>query len=168
DWSSAVCSSDLLGEGLGEVGLPAPGGADEEHVRFREFHLVLGGEFPAGTHTLVVVVDRDGEGLFRALLTNHVFLEMFVDLPRLGEFDDLGFGVFGEFLGDDFVAELDAFHTDIDAAPGDQPLRLLLGLATEGAREQVSTFSNTTHQFLRPLAWATHPLHTTDAGSASA
>src|SRR5699024_9357077 len=79
-----------------------------------------------------------------------------------------GFGVLGEFLGDDFVAELDAFHTDINAAPGDQPLRLLLGLATKGAREQVSTFSNTTHQFLLPLAWATHPLHTTDAGSASA
>src|SRR5699024_12296361 len=51
----------------------------------------------------------------------------------------LGFGVLGEFLGDDFVAELDAFHTDINAAPGDQPLRLLLGLATKGAREQVST-----------------------------
>src|SRR5699024_396738 len=59
----------------------------------------------------------------------------------------------GELLLDDLVAQLDALDADVHARARDEPLRLLLGLAAEGALEQVAAFAYARHLILIPLAF---------------
>ena len=70
---------EALGERLGEVGLAAAGRTDEQDVALRDLDLVgtlLGGlDRAVGADALVVVVDGDGEGALRGILTDDVLLE---------------------------------------------------------------------------------------------
>ena len=121
-----------LREGLREVGLAAAGRADQQDVALLDLDVVddrVGrGEGRAGADALVVVVDRDGEGLLGRLLADDVLLEEGEDLFRLRQLELARglFAGFGETLFDDLVAELDAFVADVDAGTGDQLLHLLL------------------------------------------
>jgi len=65
------------GQGLGQEGLPAARGADEQDVALLELHVVGPG---AGADPLVVVVDRHGEDLLGPILSDDVLIQLPVDL----------------------------------------------------------------------------------------
>ena len=135
-------------EGLGEVGLAAARRADEQDVGLRDVDVVLvtlGGGPLVGLDALVVVVDGDGERLLRRVLADDVGLEEVEDLARLGQLVEAEVTAVGELLLDDLVAQVDALVADVDAGPGDELLHLLLGLAAEGALEQVAALSDSCH-----------------------
>src|SRR3990172_5873744 len=69
------------GQGLGQKGLPAPRGTQQEDVRLLELDPVDG----AGLDPLVVVVHRDGQDLLGPLLADHVFVEDLLDFRGLRE-----------------------------------------------------------------------------------
>ena len=64
---------------LGEQGLPATGGADEQHVALRQLHLV---DLDPRVEPLVVVVHRDREHPLRVKLAHDVVVEDAVYLAR--------------------------------------------------------------------------------------
>jgi hypothetical protein len=142
---------ETFGEGLREVGFAAAGWSDEQDVRLRHLNVidegVGGANRAAGPDALVVVIHSNGKGALGGVLTDHVFLEEFVDLTRLGQVKFAGcfFASLGETLFDDLVAELDAFVADVYAGSGDQLLNLLLALSAERTLEQIGAFPNTGH-----------------------
>ena len=69
------------GERLREQRLAAAGGADQQDVRLLQ--LDVGIAVGPGLHPLVVVVDRDRQDLLRLVLTDHVVVQVVVDLTRL-------------------------------------------------------------------------------------
>ena len=92
-------------------------------------------------------MDRDGEGLLGAFLTHHVFVEGVLDLLGLGNVRALASGILlSVFLGDDVVAELDAFVADVHRGAGDQLADFLLALPAEGTR-QVAVVVALLHDF---------------------
>src|SRR5690606_13924458 len=125
-------------------------GADEQDVGLGDLDRVLVLLALARLDALVVVVDRDGEGALGVLLTDDGLLAEVEDLLRLGQLDEPDLGRLGELLLDDLVAQLDALVTDVDARARDQLDDLLLGLAAEGALQQVRTVTDPRHARLLP------------------
>ena len=146
-----------LGQGLGEQGLAATGGANQQDVRLLQAGGGLIG-FPLAIalpgQPFVVVVHRHRQHFFGLLLAHHLLVEEGLDLVGLGHLRQyggwlggflagrlaLGFGgaagrhlAFGQLLIEDLVAEIDAFVADINARAGNQLADLLLGLAAERA-----------------------------------
>src|SRR5207249_4499876 len=121
------------GQRLREQRLAHPRRTDEHDVRLVEFHL---GFAPlVRVDALVVVVDRDGEGLLRLLLADHVLVQ---DVLDLGGRRDLGdrLGDLPLFvLREDLVAEGDALITNVDRRAGNELPDRVLRLAAEGAAE---------------------------------
>src|ERR1700677_3314597 len=78
-------------------------------------------------------------------LADHVRVEEFVDLPRLGQAVPLELGGLGELFLDDLVAEIDALVADVHARTGDELLDLLLALTAERALQQVPTVTDACH-----------------------
>src|SRR4051794_6234729 len=122
-----------LRERLREERLAAARRAEQKDVRLLELDVRL--VRAEHLHALVVVVDGDGQGALRRLLSDDVLTEDVVDLPRLGEVVDVERRRGGELLVDDLVAEIDALVADVNAGPGDQLLDLALRLPAEGAEE---------------------------------
>src|SRR6185369_12127591 len=123
----------------------------QQDVGLRQLHAVLAGpDVAARLDPLVVVVDRDRQGLLGLLLADHVGVEELVDLARLGQAVPPELGGLGQFLFDDLVAEIDAFVTDVHAGASDELLDLLLALSAERALQEVTTIPDTCHQ-LTPL-----------------
>ena len=148
-----------LGQGLGQQGLAAAGGADQQDVALVQAGGRLGGftlAIALPGQALVVVVHRHGEGLLGLVLAHHLAVEEGLD--RLG-FGDLGQGwrrlggllgrcfaatglrrmatrtmavAVHQFLVEDLVAEVDALVADVHPWAGDQFAHLVLGLAAEG------------------------------------
>ncbi len=133
----------LAGQGLGEEGLAAAGGPDEDDVRLLQLDVVA--TALRAPNPLVVVVDGHRQLLLGQLLADHVVVEIGLDLGRLGQLGEGDLLRGGELLLDDLVAQLDAFVADVDAGTGDQLLDLLLGLPAEAAFEQLAAFSETGH-----------------------
>ena len=133
---------ELAGEGLGEEGLAAPGGTDEEDVGLLQFDVALD---LAATDPLVVVVDRDRQLLLGVVLPDHVVVEVGLDLDRLGQLGETDLLGGRELLFDDLVTEIDALVTDVNAGPCDQLLDLLLGLAAEAALQQLTAVTESCH-----------------------
>src|SRR6201999_4178889 len=96
-------------------------------------------------HALVVVVDRDREGLLRGVLPDDVGVEELVDLFRLWQVVPLELRGLGELLLDDLVAQIDALVADIDAGAGNELLDLLLRLAAERTLQQVTAITDAGH-----------------------
>src|SRR6185437_14476649 len=115
------------GERLGQVGLAAPGGADEHDVGLGQLDGLAGGAAGGlGLHAFVVVVDRHRESLLGLVLPDHVLVEEGADLHRLGELIELDVAGLGELLFDDLVAQVDALVADVDTRSCDEFLDLLL------------------------------------------
>ncbi len=72
------------GQGLGQKGLAAPGGPQQQDVGLGQLDVVVVGAVAAGLHSLVVVVHGHRQDLFGVLLPDHVVVQELVDLPRLG------------------------------------------------------------------------------------
>ncbi len=138
------------GQGLGEVGLAAAGRADHEDVGLGDLDRLLLGVLGRGRaeprlDALVVVVDRDREGLLGPLLADHVGVEELEDLAGLGQLLEADLTALAELFLDDLVAEVDALVTDVDAGTGDELLDLLLALPAERALQQVASVTDTCH-----------------------
>ncbi len=152
-----------LRQRLRQVRLAAAGRADQQDVRLGDLDaVVLGAGQPAGLaglDALVVVVDGDREGPLGRLLADDVLLEEVEDLLRLRQLDHGDLGGLGELLLDDLVAEIDALVADVDTWSGDELLDLLLGLAAEGALEEVGPVPDASH--CRPLSVVRPPARRT-------
>src|SRR6478735_874553 len=152
-------------QGLREVGLASTGRPDHQDVGLRDLdHVVLrlaADGLEAGLDALVVVVDRDGEGLLGVLLADHVGVEELEDLAGLGQLLEADLGTLGQLLLDDLVAQLDALIADVDVGASDELLDLLLALSAEIALEQVATVTDTCHESCPPVSPGKAPaLHT--------
>ena len=120
-------------ERLRQQRLARAGRADQQDVRLLQLD-VAGDELRIDA--LVVIVDRDGEDLLRALLADHVLVEDSLDLARLRDGRCRGEAFFlVALLGDDVVAEVDALVADVDGRSRDQLADLVLALSAEGADE---------------------------------
>ena len=92
-------------------------------------------------------MDRDRERLLRGLLADDVLVQVRLDVLRLGHHRAGGVVVLPlEFLGDDLVAQLDAFVADVDRGAGDELAHFFLGLATEGAAQLPAILTFTGHK----------------------
>ena len=92
--------------------LAAAGRPEQQDVRLLQLDVV---DADLGVDALVVVVDRDGEDLLRALLADHVLVEDGLDLGRLGDGGQpVGLLLLLDLLGDDVVAQADALVADVD------------------------------------------------------
>ncbi len=104
------------GHGAGQQGLAAAGGADQQDVRLIE--LDVGIRLLAVDQPLVMVVDCDRQDLLGAFLTDHVGIELLLDLARgwdVGE-ERLGHASTSTFLVEDRLAQLDAVAADVNVA----------------------------------------------------
>jgi hypothetical protein len=113
-----------------EERLPRAGRADHQDVRLLQLDVAaLGTRLDA----LVVVVDRDGQDLFGALLADDVLIEDGLDLGGLREAAQLARLLLFPLLRDDVVTELDALVADIDGGACDQLADVILALTAERA-----------------------------------
>src|SRR5262249_35625839 len=125
------------GQGLREQGLARAGGAEQQDVRLGQFDaLVAGPGVAAGLDPLVVVVDRDRQRLLGLLLADHIGVEEFVDLARLGEAVPLQFGRFGDFSSDVLFPGSDPLAAYVYARAGVELFDLLRALPAERAFEK--------------------------------
>ena len=120
--------------GLGKERFAAAGGSDQQDVALLKLDVVL--------HTvknpLVVIVHRHREDLFRAVLADHILIQICFDLYRLRKavkchresvVTGHRFGV--NPVPDDAHAHPDAVVTDIAAVSRDQPVDLSLRFPAE-------------------------------------
>ena len=122
------------GQGPGQQGLAAAGGADQKDVRLVEFD--VGPWFLAVNQPLVVVVNGDGQNLLGPLLADHVLIKLFLDLSRRGDVGEqrLGDASPPAFLVEDRLAKLDAFAADVDVSrPFDQRADVAIAFPAERA-----------------------------------
>ena len=131
------------GQRLGHERLAAPCRPDQQDVRFGQLDVVIAAGFVL--HTLVVVVHGDRQDLLGVLLADDVVVQEGEDLSWLGELVEVEVGRLGQFLFDDFVAEVDALIADIDTRTGDELLDLLLRLAAERAFQQLAAVTELRH-----------------------
>src|SRR5256884_926625 len=118
---------------LGEQRLADARRADQHDVALVELDVVVAAR--VGVDALVMVVDRDGEGLLRPLLADHVLVQHLLDLGRGGDLRD-GLGDLALLvLRQDLVAEGDALITNVDRRTGNELPDRVLRLAAERAAE---------------------------------
>ncbi len=125
-------------ERLGQQRLAAARGADQQDVGLGDLDVVLRPRATRTTHlqALVVVVDRDGQRLLRALLADDVLVQDLLDLVRLRELVPRPLGAVFQLFPNDVVAELDALVAHEHRRTGDQLADLVLALSTEGAVQE--------------------------------
>src|SRR5213594_927488 len=121
------------GQRLGEERLAHAGRSDEHDVRLVELDLGLAPL--VRVDPLVVIVDRDGEGLLRLLLAYHVLVQHVLDLGWRGDLRDCLGDLPLLVLRQDLVAEGDALITNVDRRAGNELPDRVLRLAAEGAAE---------------------------------
>jgi len=92
-----------------------------------------------------MVVDRDGEDLFRAVLPDDVLIEDRLDLGGLGKRADLPRLLLFPLLGDDVVTELDALVSDVHSGTSDELAHIVLALPAEGTLQRPVAFAPTRH-----------------------
>ena len=150
-----------FGQGLGQQGFAAAGGADEQDVRLVQPRGGLVGftlAIALPGQPFVVVVDRYREVLLGRVLAHHLAIEEGLDGVGLGHLGQggrwlgnfLGWGLAAAVLGataargwaglavdqfliQDLVAEINALIADVDPWPGNQLAHLFLRLAAERA-----------------------------------
>ena len=124
-----------LSQGLGQQGLTAAGGAQEEDVALLELHVLPTAE----VDPLIVVVHRHGQGNLGRVLADDVFVQVCLDLFGAG--DDLRHIGVGQLLFwrvhvlQDVHAQMDALVADVGPRPGDDLGHLVLVFAAERAAD---------------------------------
>ena len=86
-----------------------------------------------------MVVDGNSESALRLVLTDDVFVEEVVDVLGLGQIvkrKTVPLGVL-ELFGNDFIAQLNTFITDVYAGASNQLFYLTLGFLAKRTRELV-------------------------------
>ena len=131
--------------------------ADEQDIGFFQLDAIARRAVFDNRLALVVVVNRDREQAFGALLTDDVLAQNIENLARFGQtaqdadghivLDDFGMAFFGENV----VAKFNAFVADINARARDQVVDLFAALATKGAPQIVAVFAKHCHQLKIPL-----------------
>ena len=99
---------------------------------------------------LIVIVNRNGEGFFRLVLSDDVLIQYVADFLRFGDIPQPDFYVVAELLLNDLVAEFNALVTDIYAGAGNELAHLLLRLAAERAFELPLVFLAKFHRVTPP------------------
>ncbi len=130
---------------LGQQGFPAPRRADQEHIRLVKLDPV---NLPARQDPLVVIVNRDRENPFRALLAYRVLIEVTEDLVRTRDFQTARDALAGAVFGDDFGAELNAFIADIDFRPGNEFAHFVVAFAAKRATGDITSRAMWSHKYL--------------------
>src|SRR5690606_28236319 len=135
-------------EGLGEQGLAAVGGADQEAIAVAQLDIrFTGGALKA----LVVVVRRHRQHFLGPLLADHLLVEDVLDLFRGGQLvAATAADVLLNFFRDDVVAQIDTLVTDKHRRASNQLAHLVLTFAAEGAVKQLAIvvgFALTAHRF---------------------
>ena len=118
----------------GQQRLAGSGGTDQQDVALGELDVVFLGFFLV-PQPLVVVVDGDREHPLGRLLSDHILVQVGLDLAGRGQVAARLARVVGrgKLVANDLVAQVDALVADEDRRPGDQFLHLVLALAAEGA-----------------------------------
>ena len=120
-------------QGLGDEGLAAAGGAEEQDVALLQFHIVSAPKEDA----LIVVVDGHGEGHLCLVLADDILIQNGTDV--LGGRDLLlyfrrGIAIIGLLgLGNDTVAQGDTLVTNVASGSCDDALHLFLHFSAKGA-----------------------------------
>ncbi len=99
----------------------------------------------AGLDALVMVVDRHCQNLLCVNLAYHELIEKGGDLAGSRQFVENELGAVAELVGDDVVAQVDAFIADVHAGPRDELLDLFLTFRAETALNEVVTFTELSH-----------------------
>jgi hypothetical protein len=79
-----------------------------------------------------MIVNGNGKNFFAALLINNVLIKMTVNFFGLEQMLKVITLFLSPFFHHDFIAQLNAFITDIDARSSDQLLDFFLTLTTKG------------------------------------
>src|SRR6185503_2947696 len=123
---------EQLGERLREQRLAGAGRPDEQDVALRQLDVVAAARLLLDFDPLVVVVDRDGELLLRALLADDVLVEELLDFLRRRQRRAGAAILKTVVVRDDVVADLDALVADEDRWARDQLPDVVLVLVAEG------------------------------------
>src|SRR5262249_22343236 len=121
------------------------GGTDEQDVRLPQLDVARRGP---RLDALVVIVDRDGQDLLRAILADHVLVEDVLDLGGLGKAPELTALLLFPLLRDDVVAEVDALLTDVDGGTGDQLAGIVLAFPPELALQRPTSLTGASHAWV--------------------
>ena len=125
------------GQGLGQQGLAAAGGAQHDDVGFLQLHPF---RVAHAADALIVVVNGHRQVLFGQLLPDDVLVQHVLDLGGLGDVVKLLLRLIRlaqALVFDDLVAQVDALVADIGAGPGDELGDFVLRFAAEGAMGSV-------------------------------
>ena len=123
----------IFREGLSQQRLACARRPQHEDVALLELHLIR--VLVLGRDALIVVMHGHREDSLGPLLPHDVLIQVVFDFHRLFKFRrNLFFGFF-PILGNDVVAEVDAFVTDVDGRPGNQFADFVAALSAERAAE---------------------------------
>ena len=121
------------GQSLGKEGLAGACGAQHQNVALLQLHILVAAE----ENTLIVVVNRHGQGHFRLILANDVLIQHVLDLPGgrqlIRDIVHRAAVQIVESVIENAHAKPHTFIADPHAGPLDHPANLLLVLAAEGA-----------------------------------
>jgi hypothetical protein len=78
-----------------------------------------------------VLIDGDGQPLLGFVLSNHVLIEEAFDLTGLRQGWARRYRLSLLIVGDNLIANVDAFVADVDRGPGNELLNFILRFATE-------------------------------------
>jgi hypothetical protein len=111
-------------ERLCKQGLARPGRTEQQDVRLLQLHVVC---VDLGVDALVMVVDRNGEDLLRALLPDDILIEDVLDLRGLRKWRRSRERLLAlDLLRDDVVTQPDALVADVNRRPCDELFYFLL------------------------------------------
>ena len=121
-------------QSLGKQGFAAAGGADHEDVALLQLHILTA----AVKDAFIVVIYGHGEGDFRSLLPDDIFVQHRLDFPGSGQTIrrfEFVFRSWAVIILQNGHTQLDALVADPDAGALDHAVYLIFALATERAVE---------------------------------
>jgi hypothetical protein len=97
---------------LSQKSLPGSSGSYQEDVGFLNFDV---GAAASDLDPFVMLVDGYRETLFRFILSDHILVEKILDLTRLRKWRAGRYGLRLLIVGDDLIADVDAFIANVNS-----------------------------------------------------